>query len=251
MALFGDRDTERRRSGQMQSADLLRDAKLREELSALVALGKRSEVDRAINEAERVADEATRADIRGIKLMELGRCPECSARTENFLYTAVCPSCGWYRRSTPASEQCVVTMDSGEEIHCDHIFSVHGDQILCVRDGVVTNQVARRYVRRVDYIWEEGELEAARQRTRKEREGVCSWCDKSLREAEADGPFDEYVAFGAMQEHYVFCSKPCLVAFRKQYPPRVHRNCYETECAVCDQCIKRFDVDGYKRVMLP
>ncbi len=251
MALFSNRQDDDKLRSQLQTEERPPDAKLKEELSTLVASGKRSEVDRAINEAEQVVDEATRADIRGIKLMEMGRCPECSARTENFLYTTVCPACGWYRRGAPQAEHCVVTLNSGETLECDHVFSVHGDQILCIRDGVVCHQITRRYLRRVDYAWDEAALAEAQQRASKEREGICSWCDKSLLEAEEGGPFDEYVAFGAMQEHYVFCAKSCLEAFRKQYPSRVHRNCYETDCATCDKCIKRYDTDGFKRVLLP
>ena len=27
----------------------------------------------------------------------------------------------------------------------------------------------------------------------------------------------------------------------ERYPSRVHRNCYETDCAECDLCTKRYD----------
>ena len=59
MALFSDRENDRKRLNQAQNTERPPDAKLKEELSTLVASGKRSEVDRAINEAERVVDEAT------------------------------------------------------------------------------------------------------------------------------------------------------------------------------------------------
>jgi hypothetical protein len=48
------------------------------------------------------------------------------------------------------------------------------------------------------------------------------------------------VAFGASQERYCFCSDECYEAFRKMYPARVHRNCYERNCAECNLCIKRY-----------
>ena len=49
------------------------------------------------------------------------------------------------------------------------------------------------------------------------------------------------VAFGANQERFSFCSDECYEAFRKMYPSRVHRNCYERDCADCNLCIKHFD----------
>jgi hypothetical protein len=253
MPLFGNRGDEKKRSEQID--DEPQDATLKEALSELVAGGKRKEVDRALTEAEQAVDEATRADIRGLKMLERGRCPDCSGRLENYLYTTVCPACGWFRRRVPDTGRCTVYLESGRELQCDRVFEVRGDQVLCVTEGVVRAQVNRRFVRSIDYQWGEEELREARDLALKERQGICSWCESSLMEIEDSereegAPFDEYVAFGAYQEHYVFCSRKCLESFRKQFPSRVHRNCYETECGHCDKCIKRYDTDGYRRVML-
>jgi hypothetical protein len=249
MPLFGNREDERRRK--TAADDNPRDASLQDELSELVAAGKRSDVDKAIVEAEEAVNAAKNADIRGLKMIEQGRCPECGARTDTFLYTSVCASCGWYRRAVPDVGSCVVYLVDGKEVHCDRVYTVRDEQILCVNDGVVRTQLNQREVKRIDYDWTEHELDEARTRAQKQREGACSWCERSLAEAEEeDAPYDEYVAFGLMQEHYIFCSKRCLEAFRRQYPSRIHRNCYETDCRTCTQCIKRFDTDGFKRVVL-
>lgn len=247
MPLFSDKAGERRRLAEARESEQPQDVKLKEELSELVATGMPREVDQALDEAERAVNEATRADIRGIKMLSSGRCPRCSSRTENFLYTAVCTACGWYRRQVPESGHCQLHLTDGNTLTFDIVFPIEGQQFLCVNDGVVRAQIMQPAVSRIDYVWDDEELASARDRAQRERDGVCSWCDNSLLESEDKGPFDEYVAFGAMQEHYVFCSLKCLESFRKQYPPRIHRNCYETECAACDQCIKRYDMRGYKR----
>lgn len=63
-----------------------------------------------------------------------------------------------------------------------------------------------------------------------------------------------YAAFGAYQEKFSFCCEKCLERFQHHYPTRVHRNCYEMECADCDQCIKKLDVPkgkgNYSRLLL-
>ena len=49
-----------------------------------------------------------------------------------------------------------------------------------------------------------------------------------------------HAAFGTAQERFVFCTDDCYEAFRRMYPARVHRNCYERDCAGCDLCVKRY-----------
>jgi hypothetical protein len=224
---------------------------LEEDFSELVAREEPRSVDRAISDAHEAAHEATREEITRIKLIEQGYCPECRSRIENFVFTQVCPSCGWFRRLTPDSGRCLVHMDTDECIKCDKVFPVHGEQFLCVTDGVVYSQIMREHVRRIEYSWEAEELAEARETLQKRMHGVCSWCEKDLTDVPNDQIIEEYVAFGAYQERYLFCSIKCLAAFRKQYPTRVHRNCYETDCNNCNQCIKRYDTRGFKRVVLP
>jgi hypothetical protein len=250
MPLFNRSEEDRRNREHIRAEDAPPDVNLKEELSELVATGDRREVDRALSDAERAVTDATSADIRGLKMIERGRCPECSARTHALLYTIICPNCGWYRRQVPDVGRCRVHLDNDEVVECDRVFPAKGGAFLCVTDGVVVDFVVQQYVKRVEYLWSPEELSSERERMRRARTGLCSWCESDLTQSEEGGPYDEYVAFGAVQEHYVFCSKKCMEAFRRQYPSRIHRNCYETDCAVCDKCVKRYDVDGFRRVLL-
>ena len=50
--------------------------------------------------------------------------------------------------------------------------------------------------------------------------------------------------------YYAFCSEDCMSSFRRRYPTRIHRNCYETDCRDCNECVRRYDVDGFRRRLL-
>lgn len=251
MALFSSRSDRAREPVPAPAAGADRDPG--EELDELAASESPKKVDQARNDAKDALSLARMADIRAIALIEQGRCPKCGGKLHECLFTAICPECGWYRqRTTHAGLRAVVHLDSGETIECDRVFSVEGNQMLCVVGDVVVAQVARAAIRRVDYQWDEPELELARESHRRRRTGVCSWCERAIDEVELDegAPFDEYVAFGAFQEKYVFCSRKCLRAFRGQYPVRVHRNCYERNCSECDACMKRFDTQSFRRIRI-
>ena len=278
MALFGGRSEERKKRAE-SLIDMSKDPSLAEELGELAASGSRREIDRAGSEVQQAVTEAKRADIRQIMMIEHGRCPECQGRTDNYLFTVVCPSCGWYRREQPNAGKTVLHLDDGASIACDRIYRVAGDEFVCVANGVVVALAMRRHIHRIEYQWTECELSQMRERSRKLRTGICYWCEKDRAEAEGEeeengprrpvnvadppagpkplrrgegptGPFEDYVAFGVFQERYVFCSEACMVSFRKRYPSRVHRNCYETDCRTCDKCAKRYDVDGFRRRLL-
>jgi len=74
----------------------------------------------------------------------------------------------------------------------------------------------------------------------------CAWCNTSCRPGK-DGFHLVHVALGAFQERHGFCSDECFEAFRRMYPARVHRNCYERSCSGCHFCIKRYidESDGF------
>jgi len=78
---------------------------------------------------------------------------------------------------------------------------------------------------------------------------MCSWCNGPAN-PEKEGFSLVQIAFGSSQERYVFCSEQCYEAFRKMYPSRVHRNCYEHNCADCNLCTKRYDdeTDGIRLI---
>jgi hypothetical protein len=249
MALFGGRASEKKRRTEAIPGDI-RDAALEDELTALAPSAAHKELDRAGSEVKEVVTRAAQADLRQMMMIQHGRCPQCQGRTDSFLFTVVCPSCGWHRREAPDAGRCVVHMDTGDLIECDRTYRTSGGEVLCVKDGVVIAQVAKAHVVRTDYLWTPEELDALRERARKLAKGLCSWCERDLAGAGPDGPLVDYVAIGAFQERYVFCSEACMASFRKHYPSRIHKNCYETECRDCDKCIKRYDDDGFRRKLL-
>lgn len=79
-----------------------------------------------------------------------------------------------------------------------------------------------------------------------QREQPCAWCNLPCTPSK-DGFHLVHVALGAFQERHCFCSDDCFEAFRRMYPARVHRDCYERECRDCTFCIKRFndESDGF------
>lgn len=240
----GDRGTE------SAGNELPKDSKLTAEIGELTAIGDRRDLQRADTEVKDVVSKATQTDIRNIMLIDQGRCPVCAAITENFLFTVVCPSCGWFRREIPNRGSAVVELTTGKKIECDYIHHGRSDEYLCIKDGVVISEVMKSEVRRIDYVWAAGELDEARTHSHRLSAGICSWCEANLQESDEEDHREDYVAIGAFQEHFVFCSEKCQRAFRRHYPARVHRNCYEVDCNQCNECIKRFDTHGFKRNIL-
>lgn len=76
-------------------------------------------------------------------------------------------------------------------------------------------------------------------------EQPCAWCDTRCH-PDQDGFHLVHIAMGAFQERHSFCCDDCYEAFRRMYPARVHRNCYERPCEDCNYCIKRYaeEADG-------
>ena len=101
----------------------------------------------------------------------------------------------------------------------------------------------------IEYIWTEAEIAQRYKQVTDRMKITCAWCDGPA-DPEKDGFSLVQVAFGCSQERYVFCSTACYEAFRKMYPSRVHRNCYETKCSECTLCTKRYDdeTDGIRMI---
>ncbi len=77
-------------------------------------------------------------------------------------------------------------------------------------------------------------------------EQPCAWCNTPCHPNQ-DGFHVVHIALGSFQERHCFCCDDCYEAFRRMYPARVHRNCYERPCADCNYCIKRYteEADGF------
>ena len=248
--MFWKKKKKKNQNEDLVSNELPKDGKLSEELTELAAKSDRKELSRADIEVSEAVTKANRTDIRNYLLIDKGRCPVCHSRTENFLFTVVCPSCGWFKRNIPEKGSSRVYLTTGKSITCDYVHRGGTNEFLLIKDGVVIAEIMRSGVLKIEHLWEEHELKEMKEKARKTKTGICAWCETPLHDSETDDIFEDYVAFGAFQEHYVFCCEEHQRAFRKRYPSRVHRNCYETDCNSCNLCMKRFDTFGFKRNIL-
>jgi hypothetical protein len=123
-------------------------------------------------------------------------------------------------------------------IECQDAFDTKRDYVLCVTDDVVKTRVLRDKVAYIEYGWSEEEIEEKKTQRESEKEELCDWCMKKSPRKDME---HLYVGFGARQERYLFCSDECKSAFQKQYPTRIHRNCYERDCSAdCNECVKMY-----------
>ena len=211
-----------------------------EAISVLSQEGK-EDLDETMEEINQAVKDAAKASLRDIRLMEEGRCPSCGHKTNRFLFTSVCANCGWFSFISPEEGHSKIYLKNGTAIECGTTFDTKGDYILGISEGVVRAKIAKPNVDYIDFVWTEEEIARKRQAEAREQAGICTWCEKLLSELEEDEkPTIVYAAFGNYQNRYVFCSVKCEEAFKKQYPVRVHRNCYERPCVDCDLCIKKF-----------
>ncbi len=206
----------------------------------LLAQEDQGELDETLVEVTETVREAARASLRDIKLMEEGHCPSCGHKTlRRFLFTTVCSSCGWFSFISPEEGESRIHLKSGRTIECGTTFETTGGFVLGITDGVVRAKVQKENVEYVEFIWTTEEIERKRESRVREEVGICSWCEKKLADSSEENII-VYAAFGTMQERFVFCSQKCNEAFQKQYPVRIHKNCYERSCLDCDLCNKRY-----------
>ncbi|MDP6037817.1 MAG: hypothetical protein QGG64_04645, partial [Candidatus Latescibacteria bacterium] len=151
---------------------------------------------------------------------------------------------GWFSFISPEEGKSLIHLLSGRAIECGTTFETKGGFVLGITDGVVRAKVPKDNVEYVEFAWTDEEIQCKRESRAREETGVCSWCEKSLTEEEEEKKEKEnvivYAAFGNTQERFVFCTDKCNEAFQKQYPIRIHKNCYERSCIDCDLCSKRY-----------
>jgi len=210
-----------------------------EEAMSLLSREGRANLDNTLEEIETTVQEAAKTSLRTIKLMEEGRCPSCGQKTQQFLFTSVCANCGWFSYISPEEGNSIIHLKNGQKIDCGSTFDTRGDYILGITDGVVRAKVSKDNVEHIEFVWTDDEIERKRQARDREQEGICSWCEKSLLELEEE-PIVVYAAFGHDQHRYLFCTDRCEKAFQKQYPIRIHKNCYSRTCIDCGLCQKRY-----------
>jgi hypothetical protein len=130
--------------------------------------------------------------------------------------------------------------DQNRPIEGDRCYRVRSGTLLVVEGEVVIAKIARDALSWVEYIWEDEEIDQRHREVIENLDINCGWCNQPA-VPDKDGFHLVHVAFGTSQERYCFCSDDCYEAFRKMYPARVDRNCYERNCAECNLCVKRYD----------
>ncbi|MFH1006690.1 MAG: hypothetical protein V1800_04195 [Candidatus Latescibacterota bacterium] len=233
---FGRKDDEEKKEKQIALVD--QDNELEKEIS-LLTKGNKGSVDKLISEVEGTITEATKASIRDVKLLEEGRCPSCGRKTKPFLFTTVCEYCGWSTFITPEKGHALIHMKDGNVFESKSIFQIVNGDILGITDEVVRVRIPAGNVSYIEYAWTYEEITERKTQRRREEQVMCDWCQKEVER-------DEYVAVtfasvGTQQTRYQYCSEKCKRSFEKQYPMRIHRNCYETSCVECHECVKKFE----------
>ena len=210
-----------------------------EEAMSLLSEDGQGHLDETMEEINEAVKEAAKTSLRDIRLMEEGRCPSCGHKTNQFLFTTVCANCGWFSHISPEEGQSVIHLKSGGSIECGTTFDTKDYYILGITDGVVRAKVSKDNVEYIEFKWTEEEVEKKRKARMVVSGAVDSWTEKPLSEYD-DEPIIIYAAFGNLQERYVFGTEENAESFKKQYPVRVHKNCYERTCVECDLCIKKY-----------
>lgn len=233
-----DRDRSSRNAGLPETSE-----ELEEHLSLLNA-EDRAAVARVTREVDSKIVEASRESVKELKMIEEGRCPACGQKVRRFLFTTICEHCGWSSYVRPQNGRVIVHLRDGSKLVCEE--TIHTpEEILCVTDDVVRYRVPRNVVVTVEFEWTEEEIGRRRDQLAREESGQCSWCAKSLRRSDEETRVT-FAAFGIYQDRFLYCCEHCQAAFQKQYPTRIHRDCYHRDCSKCNECTKRFEDTSYE-----
>ncbi len=221
------------------------DQEMEEHLSVLNA-EDRAAVDRVTKEVDSKIVEASKESVKVKKFLGEGRCPSCGQPVKKFLFTAICESCGWSQHRKPDAGHAHVHLKHApsQPLICDVTFTTP-EEMLCVINDVVRYRVPREEVMFVEYDWTEEEVTERRQELAHEEQAECEWCGKTFLRGDEDARVT-FAAFGKDQERFMYCSEECQKAFQKQYPVRIHRDCYNRHCETCNECHKKFDDTSYE-----
>lgn len=191
--------------------------------------------------AEKQVQEAAEDSLKELHVIQMGVCPRCGEHLHEHLFAKICAACGWHTFETPHHGPVRVHLRHNNGIiEGERSYVVATGDVFVMRHDVVIAQIPKESVSWIEYVWTEKDVAKQYQIIINRMKIVCGWCGKTVDPA-AEGFSLAQIAFGSSQERYVFCSRECYEAFRKMYPSRVHRNCYETKCSECDLCAKRYD----------
>ena len=214
----------------------------REQDISILADQDGSKEQRLHAQATKEVRSAAEDSLRKLHMLRLGRCPSCGEHVRRHLFATICEACGWHTFDVPDRGPVRLHLTNGETLEGDRCYFVKTGAVLVLKDDLVVAKVSGGAYHLIEYTWSEQEVSQRHKRLADRIEVSCGWCNGKAN-PEEDGFHLVHLAFGTTQERYCFCSDECFEAFRKMYPARVHRNCYERDCAECDLCVKRY-ADG-------
>ena len=190
--------------------------------------------------AEREVQVAAEDSLKKIHIIQRGRCPVCGEHLSQHLTANICESCGWHKYDSPKAGKVRVHLkESPDVIEGDHAYVLKEGGCLVIKGDIVFARIPADSYAWVEYVWTDEELEQRKKQFQDQLQITCGWCGGEA-DVNKDGFHLIHVAFGTSQERYCFCCDECYEAFRKMYPSRVHRDCYERNCNDCNLCIKRY-----------
>lgn len=190
--------------------------------------------------AEREAVSAAEDSLKKMHVIKMGRCPNCGEHLHQHMSASICESCGWHKYDMPRQGKARVHIrNSSEVVVGERIYVLKNGDCLVVHNDVVSSRIPASACSWIEYLWTEEEIQQRRMQNSGKTRVTCGWCGSET-DPTKDGFHLVHVAFGNSQERYCFCSDDCYEAFRKTYPARVHRNCYERNCNDCNLCQKRY-----------
>lgn len=190
--------------------------------------------------AEREVQSAAEDSLKKIHIINKGRCPVCGEHLSHHMTANICESCGWHKYDTPKAGTVKVHLTGSDDVvEGDHAYVLKEGECLIVKGDVVFARIPKNGYSWVEYAWTDDELEQRQKQINAQVKITCGWCNGDA-DVNKDGFHLIHVAFGTTQERYCFCSDECYEAFRKMYPSRVHRDCYDRNCNDCNLCLKRY-----------
>ncbi|MBT3376340.1 MAG: hypothetical protein HN742_35350 [Lentisphaerae bacterium] len=190
--------------------------------------------------AEKEVQSAAEDSLKKLHVIKLGRCPICNEHLRQHLFASICEACGWHEFDAPRNGPVRVHLRHQQDvIEGDRVYVVKTGAALIIKNDLVVSKVPRDAYDWIEYLWSENEIDQRHKQVVDRMQITCGWCNGTA-DSEMDGFHMVQVAFGASQERYCFCCDECYEEFRKMFPARVHRNCYERNCSECSLCLKRY-----------
>lgn len=191
--------------------------------------------------ADKEVRSAAESSLKRLHIVQRGRCPRCGESLRQHLFASICDSCGWNLFDTPKQGPVRVHLTKDDAyVEGEKCYTVKGGEVLVLKEDAVVARIPSSAVSWIEYLWGQDEIDNLHRQALDRMTVLCGWCNQPA-DPETPGFHMVQVAFGSTQERYCFCSDDCYEAFRKMYPSRVHRNCYERSCADCNLCIKRYE----------